>query len=104
MEIAISVRRTGHSLGEMRRRIPTLRVVNKGCARAFENLVEAEAVPAVEISKANRSESSLPEAQISRRRLAEIVFIRAFADFRPIAEKYSDSLRSIIGRSIYPAV
>jgi hypothetical protein len=32
---------------------------------------------------------------ISRRRLAEIVFIRAFADFRPIAEKYSDSLRSI---------
>jgi hypothetical protein len=29
------------------------------------------------------------------RRLAETVFIRAFADLRPIAAKYSDSLLSI---------
>jgi hypothetical protein len=30
------------------------------------------------------------------RRLAEIVFIRTFADLRPIAAKYSDSFLSII--------
>jgi hypothetical protein len=30
------------------------------------------------------------------RRLAETVFILTFADLRPIAAKYSDSLRSII--------
>jgi hypothetical protein len=32
---------------------------------------------------------------ISLRRLADTFFIRAFADLRPIAEKYSDSLSSI---------
>jgi hypothetical protein len=30
------------------------------------------------------------------RRLAEIVFIRTFADLRPMAAKYSDSFLSII--------
>jgi hypothetical protein len=34
---------------------------------------------------------------ISLRRSADNFFIRAFADFRPIAEKYSDSLLSITG-------
>jgi hypothetical protein len=32
---------------------------------------------------------------ISLRRLADTFFIRAFADLRPIAEKYSDNLLSI---------
>ena len=38
------------------------------------------------------------------RRLAEIVFIRTFADLRPIAAKYSDNLRSIIICIVYAAV
>jgi hypothetical protein len=32
---------------------------------------------------------------ISRRRLADTFFIRAFADLRPIAEKYFDNFASI---------
>ena len=38
------------------------------------------------------------------RRLAEIVFIRTFADLRPIAAKYSDNFRSIIICIVYAAV
>jgi hypothetical protein len=40
---------------------------------------------------------------ISLRRFAEIVFIRTFADLRPIAEKYSESFLSIILHIVYYA-